>query len=480
MTDQTRARRASLPGSACLAALVLTALTLCAFLCARPARAAEWMTPYLEQVQEWGVMRGDSQGNLHEDRNITRAEFVTMVNRAFGYTDVGPHTFADVNPNDWFAEDISIAHQAGYFNGTSPTTFGAADPCTAKAYTIFLLRALGYQDETDFSAYTAQSFAAKLGMMDTSALTGSFLRDDLAALTYQALGLDMKDGSTYLLDHLIKEGYIDANDAYPMVEKIENCRALTAASETMSKGMSANIKTSMSVTVAPQGAAASEEPVRVQHKVLSGSGNIKMVPSVMPQVAYDITMKEEGGESNRVQMWMQNGWLYVQSGETAYKMELPEMADLSNSMTKAAGVSVLPFVDYLPDETSGEDKIYTMEFNDAFADILNDAIAAALKASGLPENVMSEIKFDAFKLKYTVKDGSLKTANADLSMSVDMDANMGEAPTVMMSVGMTMELEMEIASTGAGVKISYPDFSKFQEIIGGADGPTGIFAGDAA
>ena len=122
MTDQTRARRASLPGSACLAALVLTALTLCALFCSRPAQAADWMTPYLEQVQEWGVMRGDANGNLHEDRNINRAEFVTLVNRAFGYKEVGPHTFADVNPNDWFAEDISIAHQAGYFNGTSPTS----------------------------------------------------------------------------------------------------------------------------------------------------------------------------------------------------------------------------------------------------------------------------------------------------------------------------------------------------------------------
>ncbi len=464
--------------------ILLTTLALTAALCV--SASASYFDGAAEELSAIGMFKGTADG-FALDQAPTRGQAAIMLVRLYGAEQAAQNTyksgritcpFTDVS--ETVAPYVAWLADEGIANGTSATTFGAADPCTAKAYTIFLLRALGYQDETDFSAYTAQSFAAKLGMMDTSALTGSFLRDDLAALTYQALGLDMKDGSTYLLDHLIKEGYIDANDAYPMVEKIENCRALTAASETMSKGMSANIKTSMSVTVAPQGAAASEEPVRVQHKVLSGSGNIKMVPSVMPQVAYDITMKEEGGESNRVQMWMQNGWLYVQSGETAYKMELPEMADLSNSMTKAAGVSVLPFVDYLSDETSGKDKIYTMEFNDAFADILNDAIAAALKASGLPENVMSEIKFDAFKLKYTVKDGSLKTANADLSMSVDMDANMGEAPTVMMSVGMTMELEMEIASTGAGVKISYPDFSKFQEIIGGADGPTGIFAGDAA
>ena len=145
MTKTPRAHRARIPGSVRLTALVLTALTLCAFLCARPARAAEWMTPYLEQVQEWGVMRGDSQGNLHEDRNITRAEFVTMVNRAFGYTDVGPHTFADVNPNDWFAEDISIAHQAGYFNGTSPTTASPYALVTREQAAVLLGRCLRFQ-----------------------------------------------------------------------------------------------------------------------------------------------------------------------------------------------------------------------------------------------------------------------------------------------------------------------------------------------
>lgn len=146
MTHNTRARRAHLPGSACLAALVLTALTLCALFCVRPARAAEWMTPYLEQVQDWGVMRGDAQGNLNEDRNITRAEFVTLVNRAFGYTEESPsNPFTDVNPNDWFAEDISIAYQAGYFNGTSANTASPYSLVTREQAAVLLGRCLRFQ-----------------------------------------------------------------------------------------------------------------------------------------------------------------------------------------------------------------------------------------------------------------------------------------------------------------------------------------------
>ena len=146
MTKTPRAHRARIPGSVRLTALVLTALTLCAFLAVRPVRAAEWMTPYLEQVQEWGVMRGDSQGNLHEDRNITRAEFVTLVNRAFGYEEPSPsNPFTDVNPNDWFAEDVSIAHQAGYFNGTSDSTASPYSLVTREQAAVFLGRCLRFQ-----------------------------------------------------------------------------------------------------------------------------------------------------------------------------------------------------------------------------------------------------------------------------------------------------------------------------------------------
>lgn len=148
MIQKSHAQQASLPGFARLAALVLAALILSAALISPPARAAEWMTPYLEQVQEWGVMRGDSNGNLHEDRSITRAEFVTLVNRAFGYTEVGPHTFTDVNPNDWYAEDISIAHQAGYFQGTSPTTASPLSLVTREQAAVLLGRCLRFQGVT--------------------------------------------------------------------------------------------------------------------------------------------------------------------------------------------------------------------------------------------------------------------------------------------------------------------------------------------
>lgn len=83
-----------------------------------PAQAAHWAMPYAQKLLDWGVMRGDN-GNLALDRPITRAEFVAMMNRAYGYKRLGEMPFPDVHTWDWYYEDINIAYNMGYFKGAS-------------------------------------------------------------------------------------------------------------------------------------------------------------------------------------------------------------------------------------------------------------------------------------------------------------------------------------------------------------------------
>ena len=83
-----------------------------------PAQAAHWAMPYAQKLVEWGVMRGDN-GNLALERPITRAEFVAMMNRAYGYKSLGEMPFPDVRTSDWYYQDINIAYNMGYFKGAS-------------------------------------------------------------------------------------------------------------------------------------------------------------------------------------------------------------------------------------------------------------------------------------------------------------------------------------------------------------------------
>lgn len=120
-----------------------------------PAVAADYTEPYLNQMVGWGFMRGDIDGNLNPNNNITRAEFVTIINRAFGYDRVGTTPFTDVEDTDWYAEDVAIAYTAGYITGTSESTFSPLSEITREEAAVILARNMMMQpavgENTDFT-----------------------------------------------------------------------------------------------------------------------------------------------------------------------------------------------------------------------------------------------------------------------------------------------------------------------------------------
>ena len=451
--------------------ILLTTLALTAALCV--SASATNFDGAAEELAAIGMFKGTSDG-FALDQVPTRGQAAIMLVRLYGAEPEAQNTFKSgritcpfTDVNETVAPYVAWLADRGIANGTSETTFGAGDPCTAKAYTIFLLRALGYEDGSDFTAATAQSFAAGLGIMDTSALTGTFLRDDLAALTYQALGTDLKDGSTYLLDSLIQEDTVDYNDAFPIVDKIERYRALSKASEAAGKGMSANLDLAMAVTVTNQNL---QEMDRVQHTKITGKGQIKMILDKNPQLALEMKMTVDGQETE-VKTWLRDGWMYSQSGDQALKSEMPEAYLELMNPSKNSGASVLPFLESVTVKTSGAEQVYSVELNDAFTNLLNTLVGRVVGELGLPEDMLGAITLDNFLATYTVKNGTLRKASADMGLSMGVK----DAETALM-FGISLQFDMDVVASGSAVKITYPDFSKFEEVIGGADGPTGIYA----
>ena len=84
-----------------------------------PALAASWAEPYLNNLVDRAVMKGDPDGQLYPNRSVTRAEFAAMLNRAFGFSEQGGAKFRDVAATAWYAADISIAANQGYLQGDS-------------------------------------------------------------------------------------------------------------------------------------------------------------------------------------------------------------------------------------------------------------------------------------------------------------------------------------------------------------------------
>lgn len=114
-------QKMSVKRSICFLLTLFVVLTAAFFTSGKALAAGDgsWMQPSLDQLVKWGVMTGYGDGNLRPNNAITRAEFVAMVNRAYGHTKPGTSPFQDVAQTAWYADDIAIAYRAGYFSGTA-------------------------------------------------------------------------------------------------------------------------------------------------------------------------------------------------------------------------------------------------------------------------------------------------------------------------------------------------------------------------
>ena len=87
-----------------------------------------WAKSYIIDGMNKGWV--DTANVFKPENFITRAEFIKIVNRAFNITQIGEESFRDVNPGDWFYDEVRIAINAGYINGRGNGIFAPYDPIT--------------------------------------------------------------------------------------------------------------------------------------------------------------------------------------------------------------------------------------------------------------------------------------------------------------------------------------------------------------
>ena len=192
------------------------------------ARAAGWEDQYIQTLVDWGVMRGDIGGNMAPTRSITRAEFVTMMNRAYGYKTMGGHPFTDVRLTSWYNDDIDIGYNIGYFKGTSPTTASPNDTLTREQAAVLLARnmmlqptvgeTLGFSDSRSLSEWSRGlvGAAAENGII-SGYDDGSFqpfrniTRGEVAAMLVRAIGTPIQEAGDHALGNVY--GNVTVNTA---------------------------------------------------------------------------------------------------------------------------------------------------------------------------------------------------------------------------------------------------------------------------
>lgn len=82
-----------------------------------------WANKEIQDFVSKGYLNGYEDGTFRPDNSITRAEFIKITNKYFGFDTKGNETFSDVNSEDWFYNDVCIAQKEGYLNGYEDGTF---------------------------------------------------------------------------------------------------------------------------------------------------------------------------------------------------------------------------------------------------------------------------------------------------------------------------------------------------------------------
>lgn len=213
---------------------LLLCLILCVSVVPVGAFAASRDTSYEEtlaaDLKTLGLFQGVSDTDFALGRAPSRTEALVMLIRVLGKESDAlhgdwSHPFTDVA--GWADGYVGYAYETGLTKGVSDTQFGTGT-ASAAMYLTFVLRALGYSDQSggDFTWDSPFSLARQVGILPDCVQTNPFLRADVVLVSYAALPVRLKNASQNLAQKLMAQGVFtqaafdacydpDALDNYP-------------------------------------------------------------------------------------------------------------------------------------------------------------------------------------------------------------------------------------------------------------------------
>ncbi|MEK5023966.1 glycosyl hydrolase [Paenibacillus sp. FSL M7-1046] len=151
--------------------------------------ATHWAKESIAKWQGNGVLQGYPDGSFKPDNNVTRAELTSIINKLFGFSALPESNFSDVPAGAWYAKNLAVAKQAGYYKGF-PDNKAKADTKLTRQDTAVLLAsvfsltpgnsaaALAFTDSSGISLYANEAIQALQGTLNGYP-DGSFRPDRL-------------------------------------------------------------------------------------------------------------------------------------------------------------------------------------------------------------------------------------------------------------------------------------------------------------
>ena len=121
-----------------------------------------WYESYVNTVVEAGLMNGTGENVFSPDATLSRAMFVTILNRAAGNTNVFSNTvYTDVQVGAWYDRPVQWAETQGIVNGYPDGRFGVNDPLTREQMFTILYRYISANGKAEAPANALDRFTDK-------------------------------------------------------------------------------------------------------------------------------------------------------------------------------------------------------------------------------------------------------------------------------------------------------------------------------
>ncbi|ALS25414.1 SLH domain-containing protein [Paenibacillus naphthalenovorans] len=131
--------------------LLCVLIALPGFVIAAPASAPSdinkhWAEKEMRQWIDKGLLSGYSDGTYKPDQSISRAEFFTLVNRSFHFSQEASVSFTDLSASHWAVSEIARAQAAGYVSGYPDGTIHPDQQISREEAAVVLKNVLKLQE----------------------------------------------------------------------------------------------------------------------------------------------------------------------------------------------------------------------------------------------------------------------------------------------------------------------------------------------
>lgn len=132
---------------------------------------SDWSTEALEKAVENGLIQG-YDGKIWPNKNLTRAEMATVINRSFGtYKEASLKSFDDMNDTKWYYDEMAKAVQMRTFRGDGKNLNPENNITREEAFVVLAralkltptnVRPLGFTDLGDVSSWATGEIYAMI------------------------------------------------------------------------------------------------------------------------------------------------------------------------------------------------------------------------------------------------------------------------------------------------------------------------------